>query len=344
MRRAIRGSVIAALLCIWAVASYAQDGLKFVELGDFPLESGNVIRGLRLAYRTLGTLNADKSNAILFPTWLAGTTAELIESGFIGPGKLADIDKYFVIAIDAFGNGISSSPSNSRLQPDKSFPNFTIRDMVKAQHILLTEHLHLSSLHAVIGISMGAMQVFQWMVSYPTFIANAISISGTPKLTSYDLLVWWAELGVIDTLKDLGHGCGRAMKATAVIHTLLLRTPDYYATQLNQSGFTQFLADSQKALMKYNPYDWALQLQAMIDHNIYKTYGDSPENAAGVIKARVLIVTSLHDNVVYPGPARELAGVLKAEIVELTGNCGHLAFLCEKEALHDAVSRFLNNK
>jgi len=70
-----------------------QEGLQFIKLGDYRLESGQVIRDCRVAYRTFGVLNTDKSNVILFPNWLAGTTKDLVDLELIGPGKLADSSK-----------------------------------------------------------------------------------------------------------------------------------------------------------------------------------------------------------------------------------------------------------
>src|SRR6476619_6221484 len=111
----------------------AQD-LQFAQLGDFKLENGQVIRDCRIGYRTFGKLNEARSNAIIFPTWAGGTTEYL--KGSIGPGKLVDSDRYFVIAVDALSNGVSSSPSNSKLQPRMSFPNITLRDSVNTQYEL----------------------------------------------------------------------------------------------------------------------------------------------------------------------------------------------------------------
>ena len=92
---------------------FAQDGqLQFASLGDFKLTSGDVIRDCRVGYRTYGHLNAEKSNAILFPTWASGTSEQLKDQ--TAPGKLADSSKYFVVLVDALANGVSSSPSNSR--------------------------------------------------------------------------------------------------------------------------------------------------------------------------------------------------------------------------------------
>jgi hypothetical protein len=98
--------------CLLAAPSFAQE-LRFAELGDFRLVSGEVIHDCRLGYRTFGKLNAEKSNAVLFPTWFTGTTENLV--GLIGPGKLVDPD--------ALGNGVSSSPSNSKQQPRMRFPS-----------------------------------------------------------------------------------------------------------------------------------------------------------------------------------------------------------------------------
>ena len=135
----------------------AAGGLQqFAELGDLKLQDGGVIRDFRLGYRTLGKLNAKKSNAILWPTWLGGKSADLLQ--FLGPGKVVDTANYFVVLVDAIGDGLSTSPSNSKKQPLMSFPSFSVRDMVEAEHRLTVEVLHLAHLHAVMGISMGGMQ------------------------------------------------------------------------------------------------------------------------------------------------------------------------------------------
>jgi homoserine O-acetyltransferase len=165
MKNFIRIPIIIVTLFLWSSGALAQDNLQFANMGNYRLENGQTIRNCRIAYRTFGVLNPDKSNVVLFSTWLAGTTQELIDLGFIGSGKMADSSKYFIVAVDAFGNGVSSSPSNSRHQPNQSFPRFSIKDIVDAQHLLLTRYLHLSRLHGVIGISMGGIMAYQWMVS-----------------------------------------------------------------------------------------------------------------------------------------------------------------------------------
>ena len=186
---------------IWILVSAAmlhgQAGQqRFAPLGDFRLESGETIRDCRIGYRTWGKLNAARANAILFPTWFGGTTAQLAAN--FGRGKMLDPAEWFIIAVDAIGNGVSTSPSNSATQPRMKFPKFTIRDMVESQHQMLTKTLGLTHVHAVMGISMGGMQTFQWMVAYPDFLDRAVPIVGTPRMTPYDTLLWEAERHAIE--------------------------------------------------------------------------------------------------------------------------------------------------
>ena len=90
-----------------------QEGVQqFADLGNLKLQNGSLIFDFRVGYRTLGRLNADKSNAILWPTWLGGTSQDLLE--FIGPEKVLDSSKYFVVRVDAISDGVSTSPSTAK--------------------------------------------------------------------------------------------------------------------------------------------------------------------------------------------------------------------------------------
>jgi homoserine acetyltransferase len=123
-------------------------------MGTLKLESEEVIQDFVLSYVTHGTLNTTKSNAILLATALGGNHHRL--DFLIGPGRALDPSKYFIIATDAIGNGLTTSPSTSKTQPRMQFPKFTIRDMVRSQHQLVTEHFGITKLVTVIGASMGA--------------------------------------------------------------------------------------------------------------------------------------------------------------------------------------------
>jgi homoserine O-acetyltransferase len=157
------------------------------------LESGETLPSLTLAYETYGKLNREKSNAILVCHALSG---DAHVAGFhegdtkpgwwdsvIGPGKALDTDRYFVICSNVLG-GCKGSTGPSSINPETGkpfgakFPVITIRDMVNAQKLLI-DHLGISQLYAVVGGSMGGMQVLQWTVSYPDATRKAVVIAAT---------------------------------------------------------------------------------------------------------------------------------------------------------------------
>src|SRR5579864_9672955 len=199
-----------------AQAPSTEGAQQFAQLGDFKMQGGDVIQDFRLGYRTLGKLNANRSNAVLWPTWLGGKSEDLLK--FVGPGKVVDTTNYFVILVDAIGDGISSSPSNSKKQALMKFPVFGIRDMVEAERRLLTEMLHVSHLRAVMGISMGGMQTFEWAVAYPDFMDLAIPIVGSPQSTSFDKLLWTSQIDALelDPAWNNGNPSGPLMRGFAI--------------------------------------------------------------------------------------------------------------------------------
>ena len=130
---------------------------EIFELGDFVLQCGKTLRAAKLAFKTFGTLSPAKDNAIVYPTWYSGQHTE--NEWLIGPGKALDPDKYFIIIPNMFGNGLSSSPSNTPAPWNgPRFPNVTAYDNVRAQHRLVTEHFGIEKLVLVTGWSMGALQ------------------------------------------------------------------------------------------------------------------------------------------------------------------------------------------
>lgn len=170
----------------------------FHHANEIELMSGATLPEFTLAYETYGTLNRDRSNAILIcHAWsgdahVAGKySADDTRRGWwedaVGPGKAFDTDKYFVICSNVLG-GCSGSTGPSSINPKTgkpyalSFPMVTISDMVDTQALLL-DHLGIKQLLTVTGGSMGGMQALQWTVSYPSRVKSAIVLASTARLS-----------------------------------------------------------------------------------------------------------------------------------------------------------------
>ena len=341
-RRAFAASVLATWVLLSPIEAHAE--LQFTSLGDFRLESGEVIRDCKIGYRTFGTLNTDRSNVVLFPTWFSGHTKDLVE--FMAADGMVDTSKYYVIAVDALGNGISSSPSNSAEQARQAFPRFSIGDMVRSQHKLLTEDLGIRHLHAGMGISMGGMQTFEWIVAYPEFMDRAIPIIGSPRLAAYDLLLWRTELNVIEAVleayADPSQERRIAMKLANDVQQLALTSPDHFNADVARDQLEVKMASTEaETIKKMGPYDWASQLRAMIGHDVARRFGSKIDMAAEEVKADVLVISAIHDHMVTPGPSFDFAGRVKARTFKMESDCGHLSFQCQADEVKTVVREFL---
>ena len=318
--------------------SIAQGDLQNAALGQCVLESGDVLEDCRIAYRTFGELNSDSSNAVLFPTQFMGTSAIIAE--YIGPVGLVDDADYFVIAVDAFANGVSASPSNSSSQPGELFPQVSIRDMVSSQHRLVTEILGLPSLRGIIGISMGGMQAFEWAVSYPGFAEKIVSIASSPRLATYDVVMWETVLRILSVYQECQ--CKEAVSALMGISFLTGNSPDYHARISPRDSIPGIITRMDNQLFAVPiAQNLAIQIRAMIGHNVAAPYDDSIEQAVAQIQADILVIVTPEDHVVTPAPALEFARMLGAEAIQLPNDCGHNGLRCDDEMLSRATQRFL---
>jgi homoserine O-acetyltransferase len=328
---------LAALLP--GLSAGAQSAQQYADLGDFKVESGQIIRNCRIGYRTFGVLNAEKTNVVLFPTWFGGKSADL--EGQIGMGRLLDTSGLYIIAVDAIGNGVSSSPSNSKEQPAAQFPAISIRDMVQSQYRLLTETLKIQHVRAVVGISMGGMQTFEWLVSHPTFLDRAIPIVGTPKQTSQDMLLWKSQLRTIKDHLGSADDMKRGMRAVARIHLLALQTPAYNVSRIKPETVESLLEKQESDISQKDPYDWASQLVAMIGHDIYKPFESSEEKVEKTVRAKVLVIVVSTDQMVNPTPAIRFAERTKSKSLVLTNEGGHLGVSMDLDRVITAVREFV---
>jgi len=352
MRNTFRICLLAVLILAFTGAASAQAKAdqttaaeqQFAALGDLALKNGKVIKDFRLGYRTLGTLDAQKSNALLFPTWLGGQTKDLLQ--FASPGNWLDTNKYFVVLIDAIGDGISTSPSNSHSQPLMEFPEFSIRDMVEAEHRFATEVLHLSHVHAVLGISMGGMQSFEWAVMYPDFMDDVVPIVGSPQSTSYDKLLWTLEIEAIelDPAWNGGKPSGPITKGFELaeeISDMNVTSPAQHVRTTNPNDFQAMMAkiDKQAPSSPGTAADFIRQRQAINGLDIPGELGETLEQAAAGVRAKMLIVSSPEDHMVNATPAIAFANSIGAPVVLLDSPCGHLSPSCI--SVGPVVAKFL---
>ncbi|MBD0260947.1 MAG: hypothetical protein ICV83_34945, partial [Cytophagales bacterium] len=148
-----------------------------------------------------------------------------------------------------------------------------------------------------------------------------------PLPAACDLLLWNTELEVIEQVRRQGLDAQAAMPMVNVIHTLHLYTPQNRAAKVEDAG--EYVTNAKKKRTHPNADDWAAQLHAMIGHDIYRESNTTPARVASVARAQTLLVVATQDQMVNPAPSVELAGYLKARLVKLTGDCGHLATGCE---------------
>ncbi len=196
----------------------------------FRTESGAVLPQAKIVYGTYGHLNAAGDNAVLLPSHYM---ADMHGYGWlIGPGKALDPDKLFLVTSELFGNGRSSSPSNTP-EPlhGPRFPVMTIRDNVEAVHELLTSELHVKHLQAVIGFSMGAQQAFQWAVSYPDYMGRIIATSGTAKTYGHGIVRNEGQIAAIEADQTFNKGDYTAQPAKGLEAFNLMWTGWLYSEQ-----------------------------------------------------------------------------------------------------------------
>src|SRR4051794_38495844 len=154
-------------------------------LGDLALQGGATLRNATLAYKTYGTLNGDRSNAVVIPTWYSSWHDQ--NEWMIGAERSIDPARYFVVVPNMLSNGLSSSPSNTPPPYDRArFPNITFADQIEAQYRLVTEQFDISAVELVTGSSMGAAQTYQWAVSHPEMVARAAPIVGAAVTSEHN--------------------------------------------------------------------------------------------------------------------------------------------------------------
>ena len=348
--RSLAGLFSLVALALGVPVLAAQDAAQQVaELGSCTLASGETIQDCRVGYRTFGSLDAAKDNVVIMPSWLNGRSEDLIPlfGATASEKRLVDTSRFFGIAFDAFGDGVSSSPSNSKSQPGPQFPVFTMEDMARAQYRVLTEKMGIRHIHAAVGLSMGAHQVFAWAVLYPKFLDEAIPIVGSPQATSFDLL---SKQIVIDAIRaDPEYKGGNyttepPLKLANAIGALMVSAPQYRNLQWPRDDFAVRLREIE-APQRQDANDRVWQAKAILLHDVL--HGKSLPDAAkasgsepGAVK--FLVIVAAEDRMVTPQPALEWAKALGSETYVSPGTCAHLILDCDAAAVAERVMRFLD--
>jgi len=156
-------------------------------INNFELQSGDVLPAAMLAYKTYGQLNPAQDNVVVLPTFYTGS--HFRNEGFFGKNRAIDPERHFVVSINLFGNGLSSSPSNTPPPFDAAnFPNITLFDNIKAQHQLLTTVLGINQIALVAGWSMAGCQAFQWAAQFPHMVKAILPFCASAKTAEHNIV------------------------------------------------------------------------------------------------------------------------------------------------------------
>jgi len=326
---------------------------EIFDVGDFELESGGKLRGLKLAYATFGALNADKSNAILFPSWYSGTS-KILEQAYVGPGRALDPGKYFIILVNQIGNGLSSSPSNTPSPFNAAaFPDISIGDDVRAQYKLVTEHFGIGRLALVLGGSMGAQQSFEWAVRYPDAVARVAPIAGTARETAHNRLLvqtfidaiagdrafdggWYAEGAVHRGLRAHARAFAASGFSQKLFNTRGWANLGFTTTEDFVAGFVE------NHFLPQDPNNLLLLARKWRNGDVSRNAGGDLAAALGRIKAKTAII-AIDEDVFFPPDDIETEQKLipGSALKRVSSIWGHLALFGVDPAWNSAVDSVL---
>jgi homoserine O-acetyltransferase len=350
----------------------------------FRLECGGQLDGLTLAYETWGELGPDGDNAVFVCHALTGSAHAASHSsrdesgwweGLIGPRKALDPSRHFIVCANVLGSCYGSSgPAslNGAKGPHRGmrFPPVTTLDMVRAFKLLL-DSLGVKRLALVIGGSLGAMLVWQWLTEYPDFVQSGIPIAGTAQASPWAIALNAVARQAIrndPAWKDgnyEGFGPRTGFALARMIAMITYRSELQFAQRFGRDRVdpapesllafdNDFQVESylrhqgEKVVRRFDPRSYVYLTKAMDLHDVALGYS-SLEEALGRIKARVLAVGIDSDVLFAPQDIQATAETLRrlgadAAYAEIYSPCGHDAFLVEHAQVNTIVSSFLEGK
>jgi homoserine O-acetyltransferase len=355
----------------------------FVYSEPFHFASGGTIPELSLRYETYGHLNADKSNAILICHALSGDhhcagvhSMDERKQGWwnfmVGPGKPIDTTQYFVICSNVLG-GCQGSTGPGSINPETGkrynldFPKLTVRDMVKAQSLLI-DYLGIDRLHAVIGGSMGGMQTLQWTIDFPERVGRYIALACGARHTAQAIA--FNDTGRQAIITDPKWQQGNYEPEDGPAHGLAVARMMAHITYLSDVGMeakfgrkrrngdqskehfdVEFEVESylryqgQSFVTRFDPNTY-LYLTKALDR--FDLFGEdkSLDSTLSAVTAPGLVVGFTSDWLYPPQGNREIAEALlrlgkDATYAELAMDFGHDSFLVRAPKLYDLMRTFL---
>ncbi len=348
------------------------------------LRSGAVLDGFTLAYETYGTLNHDRSNAIMIFHALSGdahvagyyTDDPAERPGWwdeaVGPGKMFDTDRFFIICSNVLG-GCRGSTGPSSLSPDGrpyalDFPILTVADMVEAQRYLL-DYLGIDRLFAAAGGSMGAMQALQWSVQYPQRVGNVLFIASTARSSAQNIA--FNEIGrqaiYADPRWNRGSYYGQQEPTNGLAIARMIGHITYMSEHSLEAKFERNLQDhhvlpyrfdvsefqiesylryqGEKFVARFDANTYLYITKALDYFNIADGYG-SMQEALAQAQAQFLVISFSSDWLYTPHQSQELVDALHAagktvEYHHVNAALGHDSFLVEVETMTALVGGYL---
>jgi homoserine O-acetyltransferase/O-succinyltransferase len=275
-------------------------------LGDLVLQGGLTLRGAFIHYKTYGTLAPDRSNVIVYPTSFSAQHTDI--EWLIGSDRILDPSRYFIVIPNMFGNGLSSSPSNTASPFDRGrFPVITTTDNVRAQRRLLTEEFGVDRVKLVYGWSMGGQQAYHWAALFPDKVERVCVLCGSAKTAPHNVV--FLE-GVRATLTaDANYVDGwferqplRGLRAMGRVYAGWALSQSFYREELwrgiGYSSLEDFLISNWEGnYLRRDANNLLCQLRTWQEGDISANElyrGDLPR-ALGAIEAKALIMPGDHD-------------------------------------------------
>lgn len=310
------------------------DNHEIFNLKDFELQSGAVLPDAGLAYRTYGELNAVGDNVVVLPTFYTGS--HMRNEGFFGPDRAIDPARHFIVSVNLFGNGISSSPSNTPPPFDGArFPEITLYDNVRAQHALLTEKLGIDRVALVAGWSMAGCQSFQWGAQYPDMVGAILPFCASAKTSEHNIVFLEGVKAALTADGDFADGNyseppRRGLRAFGRVYAGWAFSQTFYRDKMYRlKGFDSaeaLLQDWEIDHLEWDANDLLCKLKTwqLGDIGAQPAYAGNLVAALNAIQAKTIVIAC--DNDLYFQPADneiEIAHIPNGELRVYASPWGH---------------------